>query len=63
VARGWLKLAMMECYLTTLKRTFGHLGKVSPVIGGIAGEDCELFWSTGVLEYWNVGNAESPISI
>ncbi len=23
-------------------------------------KDCELFWSTGVLEYWSVGKSESP---
>jgi len=27
---------------------------------GFAGEDCERFWSTGVLEYWSVGKSESP---
>ena len=24
-----------------------------------AGKDCELFWSTGVLEYWSVGKSKS----
>jgi hypothetical protein len=25
-----------------------------------AGKDCEVFWGTGVLEYWSVGKSESP---
>ena len=29
-------------------------------LNGFAGKDCELFWSTGVLEYWSVGKSESP---
>ena len=27
---------------------------------GFAGQDCELSWSAGVLEYWSVGKNESP---
>jgi hypothetical protein len=26
---------------------------------GFAGKDCEVFWSTGVLEHWSVGKSES----
>jgi hypothetical protein len=29
-------------------------------LNGLAGKDCELSWSTGVLEYWSVGKSESP---
>ena len=29
-------------------------------LDGCAGKDCELFWSTGVLEYWSVGKSQSP---
>jgi hypothetical protein len=29
-------------------------------LNGFAGKDCELFWSTGVLEYWSVGKSENP---
>ena len=27
---------------------------------GFAGKDCELFWSTGILEYWSLGKSKSP---
>ena len=27
-------------------------------ISGFVGKDGELFWSTGVLEYWSVGKSE-----
>ena len=30
------------------------------VFNNFAGNDCELFWSTGVLEYWSVGKSKSP---
>jgi hypothetical protein len=30
------------------------------VFNGFAGKDCELFWSTGLLQYWSVGKGESP---
>jgi hypothetical protein len=26
-------------------------------LNGFAGKDSELFWSTGVLEYWSVGKS------
>jgi len=26
--------------------------KASSEFNGFVGKDCELFWSTGVLEYW-----------
>ena len=30
-------------------------------LNGFVGTSGELFWSTGVLEYWSVGKNESPI--
>jgi hypothetical protein len=27
---------------------------------GFTRQDCKLFWSIGVLEYWSVGKSESP---
>jgi hypothetical protein len=29
-------------------------------LNGFAGKDSELFWSTGVLEYWSVGKSYNP---
>jgi hypothetical protein len=26
-------------------------------LNGFAGKDSELFWSTGILEYWSVGKS------
>jgi hypothetical protein len=53
----------MLAILKNLGRFIQHLkpdpyGEVSPACGGIAGKDCELFWSTGVLECWQKRKAE-----
>jgi hypothetical protein len=51
---------MVERYLSTLLNIENLVLGARSVFNGFAGKDCELIWSTGVLQYWSVGKSESP---
>ena len=59
-AKPMRTLAMLTSWKYTLFNIENLVLRARSVLNGFAGKDCELFWSTGAMEYWSVGKSERP---